>query len=136
MTQDEKKSILARIISGIHVTKVVATRSVKGKYGDTFVGFSAAWNSVQEDGGQDLVKAGDDTDDGQTVTGMTLKEAMIASCILSREVDIAAYRNAAAGGNITAEQARNAIANTKAHYGQVLLSLMDGRNDENPHGGK
>ena len=125
MNKAEAKALLARIHKGIHVTKVVATRSVKGRYGDTFVGFSAAWNSVQEDGGQDLVKAGDDTDDATTLTGMALKEAMVASCMLSREVDIAAYRSAAAGGNISLEQARNAIANVKQNYAKILESLLE-----------
>lgn len=118
------KALVARVKAGLRVTKVVATRSVKGKYGDTFVGFSAAWNSVQEDGGQNLVNAGDDTDESKTLTGMTMEEAIVASCIVAREADIAAYRNAAAGGNVSKDQSDNAIAAIRSNYSKMIVQAL------------
>lgn len=124
MDKAEMKALVARVKAGLRVTKVVATRSVKGKYGDTFVGFSAAWNSVQEDGGQNLVNAGDDADESKTLTGMTMEEAVVASCIIAREADIAAYRNAAAGGNISKDTSDNAIAAIRSNYSKMIVQAL------------
>ena len=129
MNQDELKALVARVKSGLKITKVVATRSVKGRGGDTFVGFSAAWNSVQEDGGQDLLKVGDDTDEAQSLTGMTMQEAVVASILLAREADTAAYRNAAAGGNISSEHANGAIQAIRSNYSKMIVQALGATND-------
>lgn len=124
MDNDELRALITRVKAGLKITKVVATRSVKGARGDTFAGFSAAWNSVQEDGGQDLVKAGEDTDDSQTLSGMTLQEAIVASCLLGREADMAAYRNAVAGGNISQDTANGALAAIKSNYSKMIVQAL------------
>lgn len=129
MSNDELRALVQRVKSGLKITKVVATRSVKGRGGDTFVGFSAAWNSVQEDGGQGVVNAGDDADEGNNLNGMTMQEALVASILLSREADTAAYRNAAAGGNISQSHADAAITAIKSNYSKLLVSALGAGND-------
>jgi len=128
MSNDELKALVARVKSGLKITKVVATRSVKGRGGDTFVGFSASWNSVQEDGGQDLVSVGEEGDAAASLNGMTMQEAILASCLVAREADIAAFRNAAAGGNITQEHANNAIKAIRSNYSNMIVQAL-GAND-------
>lgn len=132
MSNDELRALVSRVKAGLKITKVVATRSVKGRGGDTFVGFSAAWNSVQEDGGQGLVNAGDDGDEGDNLNGMTMQEGVVASILIAREADIAAYRNAAAGGNISQSHADAAVMAIKNNYSKLLVSAFGAGNDA-PH---
>lgn len=124
MSNDELRALVQRVKAGLKITKVVATRSVKGRGGDTFAGFSAAWNSVQEDGGQGLVSSTDDSEESQTLTGMTMQEGIVASILVAREADIAAYRNAAAGGNITQSHADAAIAAIRSNYSKMLVQAL------------
>lgn len=131
MSNDELRALVQRVKAGLKITKVVATRSVKGRGGDTFVGFSAAWNSVQEDGGQGVLNAGEDSDESNNLNGMTMQEALVASILISREADTAAYRNAAAGGNISQSHADGAIAAIKSNYTKLLVSALGAGNDVN-----
>jgi hypothetical protein len=124
MSNDELRALVQRVKAGLRITKVVATRSVKGRGGDTFAGFSAAWNSVQEDGGQGLVSSTDDGEESQTLTGMTMQEGIVASILVAREADIAAYRNAAAGGNISQSHADAAIAAIRSNYSKMLVQAL------------
>jgi hypothetical protein len=124
MTKDEIVALVARVKAGLKITKVVATRSIKGRGGDSFAGFSAAWNTVQEDGGQGVAPVMDSNEESQTVTGMTLEEAVVASCLLGREADIAAYRNAAAGNNISSEHAASAIAAIRSNYSKMIVQVL------------
>jgi hypothetical protein len=124
MSNDELRALVQRVKAGLKITKVVATRSVKGRGGDTFAGFSAAWNSVQEDGGQGLVSSTDDSEESQTLTGMTMQEGIVASILVAREADIAAYRNAAAGGNISQSHADAAIAAIRSNYSKMLVQAL------------
>lgn len=126
MSKEEMKAFVQRVRSNLKVTKVVATRSVKGRMGDTFIGFSAAWNSVQEDGGQNLMAVGSEADESNTLTGMTLQESVVAAAVLAREVDITAHNHALAGGNMSAEFHSRAIKAIKANYNQIILSAMNG----------
>lgn len=129
MSNDELRALVQRVKAGLKITKVVATRSVKGRGGDTFVGFSAAWNSVQEDGGQGVANAMDDGDEAHSLNGMTMQEALVASILLAREADTSAYRNAAAGGNISQSHADAAVAAVKANYNKLLVSALGAGND-------
>ena len=129
MSNDELRALVSRVKEGLKITKVVATRSVKGRGGDTFVGFSASWNSVQEDGGQGVVSAMDEGEEAQTLNGMTLQEAVVASCLIAREADVAAYRNAAAGGNISQDYADNAVAAIKSNYNKLIVSAIGAAQD-------
>lgn len=129
MSNDELRALVLRVKSGLKITKVVATRSVKGRGGDTFVGFSAAWNSVQEDGGQGVVTAMEEGEESSSINGMTMQEAIVANLLLAREVDTAAYRNAAAGGNISQSHADAAVSAIKANYSKLLVSALGVGND-------
>lgn len=126
MSEAEMKDFVKKVRLKIRVTKVVCTRSVKGRNGDAFAGFSAAWNSTQEDGGQDLVEAGDPGDQVRSMGNMTLQEAVIASHIMAREADIAAYQHALAGGTISKEFASDAIRSAKASYSSLIISALQG----------
>jgi len=120
MEAEEMKALLRRVRDNIRVTKVVATRSIKGARGDSFAGFSAKWNTVQEDGGQDLVHVGDE--DG--APGMTLKEARLAHYMVSLQADIAAYEAALAGGNLPVKVCLDAIQAVKANYGKLIQKAL------------
>lgn len=119
----EQVDLLKGIKNKMRITKVVCTRSVKGKYGDTYVGFSAAWDTVQDDagGGTDLI-----SDEG-TSSGMTMKEARLASLLLAMQADIAATDHAMASGNITVEQREMAVKAAKHNYGKLLTAELGGK---------
>lgn len=123
---DDKTMVefVRNVRSKIRITKVVCTRSVKGRNGDSFAGFSATWNSTQEDGGQDLLEAGDPGDQAKATGNMTLLEAVIASHIMAREADVAAYQHALAGGTISKEYAADAIKSVKASYSSLITSVL------------
>lgn len=128
MTNETKDRIRA-IRDRIRITKVVATRSVKGAKGDTFVGWSAMWDTVQEDGSRDLETL---SDSGTPVAALSVKDAQIASCLLGLQVDIAAHLNAKADGNLRPDQADAMIAGIKKNYARLLSDLTEDTNVEQP----
>ena len=81
MSNDSKKlkEALRRVRAKLRITKVVATRAVKHRNGDSFVGFSGAFvDSVQEDGGRGL----EDVMEPTGSEGVSLMDAQLASLIL------------------------------------------------------
>lgn len=124
MNRTEMREFVQRVKAGLRITKVVCTRSVKGKMGDTYVGFSAAWNTIQDDGGQGLVAAGGERDEAESLGGMTLQEATVAACIVALEADVAAFNHALAGGNIGASYHSNAVKAIRSNYSQLILTAL------------
>jgi len=118
MTKDEIKQRLASIESKIRVTKVVATRSVKGKGGDVFAGFSAGWESVQDDSAMVV------EDSDVTSQGMTLDEARIAHLIVAQAADIAAHEQALATGSISTEFFRDRVRGLQTNYAKLIAHAM------------
>ena len=130
MTDDKRKlfqETIARIRKHMRVTKVVCTRSVKGRSGDHYVGFSAGWDTVQDDSGgaADLITAQDgDVEQGNHDSGMTLKDARVATYVLGMQVDIAAHEAAFAGGSISVEHKDNAAKAIQANYGNLITAML------------
>lgn len=108
MSSEEIKALVARVKANLRVTKIVAVRSVRGKMGDTQAGFTA--ELPLSDGGSE---------------SMSLREAVVATVLLGREADIAAYRNAVAGGNIPFDMGKEAIASVKGSYAKVIAEALD-----------
>jgi len=125
--------VMKKLLTGLRITKVVATRSVKGRQGDHYVGFAAAWDSTQDDAGGAAgllsTMTEDDTTTGQNQSGLTLKEAKVASLLLGMQADRAAHQNAWAGGNISPEHRADALRAINANYGKLLLEALG---DEEP----
>jgi len=109
---------LRTIKKRLRVTKVVCTRSVKGRGGDHYVGFSAGWDSVQDDGGGgvDLASAQDAEGQAAHDSGMTLREARLA-----------AY----AGAAVSEEAYLQAVRAIKANYSQLMTELFAKRGGTN-----
>lgn len=118
-TLSETRALVARIAAKLRITKVVVTRSLKGHKGDTFLGFSAGWDTVQDDGGgfpQEGAAA--------PALAYTLKEASIAAIMLGRSVEVAAYRNARASNNLPSDYCQKAISAVSYNYGQLLAEVL------------
>ncbi len=111
-----------RVSAGLTVTKVVCTRSVKGSRGDSFVGFSAQTDSVQEDGTRDLAPTIGD----RGGAGMSLRDARIAAMALGLQADLAAHQNAWAGGNISDDALVNSTRTIKSNYIAKAREYMAG----------
>jgi hypothetical protein len=127
MDDNELKSIISNIKKGLRVTKVTVTRSVKTKRGDYFVGYSAAWNSVQDDqGGVPDADLSLETSE-VAPNGLTLKEARVARAILAMEVDLAAHEDASAGGAASADELKHAKIAIKNNYGLMIRELLTGK---------
>ena len=125
MTEADMRALVKRVKANVRVTKVVATRSIRGAKGDTFAGFSAAWNSVQPDAagnGKDLMEVVDDGD--VAVQGMTLQEARVAHYIVQQVADVAAYEAAMASGGISQKGAQDAIRMTKQNYSILIARAL------------
>jgi hypothetical protein len=121
------KQAVERVKNHMRVTKVVCTRSVKGRFGDHYVGFSAAWDTIQDDagGGADLLTAQDGKDAAAVVaSGMTIKDARLAALILGMQADLAAHDHACAGSNITPDQHSGAVAAIKNNYMKLAADLL------------
>lgn len=122
MTDEEIKAEIKKVQDNLRVTKVVATRSVKGKGGDTYAGFSAAWNTVQDDagGGIDAIF----TDAEEAPGGMTLREARVAHLMLALQADVAAHDAALAGGNMSVAYHGDAVRAIRANYSRMIRDLF------------
>lgn len=116
------KDLITKVKDSLRVTKVVCTRSVKGQRGDSFAGYSAAWNTVQDDGTQGMEEVGDDAIPPQA---MTLKEAKIAGYLLAMQADISAYQHAWAGGSIPKAVMDDAIRTLRANYTQLVVDAAE-----------
>lgn len=117
----EQMAEITIVKNGLRISKVVATRAVKTKNGDFFVGLSAAWDSTQEDAGglgADLIDAMGAGEQHQAVVqrGMTLKRSKIAGLVLGMQVDIQATTHALCGGAISEGEFNNAVKAIKRNY--------------------
>ena len=111
------EDIIQKYKRQLKVTKIVATRAIKSRHGDNYAGFTATWDSLQDDN-----PSGDDS---QSPT--SLEEARVAYLVLSMETDIAAYQSAWASGQITKEQLQGIVANIRANY---ITLIQDNTNDD------
>ena len=125
MTDTELKDFIKQVQSKMRITKVVATRSVKGKGGDSFAGFSAAWDSVQDD------VSGPGADSDLTIethevapSGMTLAEAKVAHYLCAMQADIAAHEAAMAGGGISPGRCQDTIKGLRTNYARLIRNAM------------
>jgi len=121
--QQATKDLLNEIKNKMRVTKVVCTRSVKGQRGDSFAGFSAAWNTVQDDGTHGLEDVGEDQ---APMQAMTIKEAKIAGYLLAMQSDISAHQHAWAGGSIPKSAMDDAIRNIRINYLHLITEAAEG----------
>lgn len=116
VTSQEIRETCERIMVGLRVTKVVCTRAVKGARGDTYVGFSAQWDTVQDDGARDLCGPVDDPDGTTLSSGVSVREARLAATLLGMQADVAAHENARSGGNLSNEVATESIRLIRNNY--------------------
>jgi len=128
--KDEIRERLRRIRDGIRITKITCTRSVKGRNGDSFVGFSAAWQSVQDDqGGFGAdVGAGPEDDAAYAAQGIKMQDAKLARYMLSMECDIAALESAAANGSISPQVFQDSVRGVRETYNRLVLREMGATN--------
>lgn len=132
MTREEAEKKLRWIRRGIRITKTVATRSIKGPRGDTFVGFSAAWQSVQDDvsgPGGDLMPTAED-EAAFAEQGLSLSDAKLARYMLSMEVDLAALESALANHTIASDFYEKSVASVKQNYNALVHKAMRVKLDE------
>jgi hypothetical protein len=119
---DEIKEHLRRLRKGIRITKITTTRSVKGRNGDSFVGFSAAWQSVQDDHsgpGADVMASSED----DAVSKLT-------RYMLALETDLAALESALANGSISPNYFKDAVRGIRSNYDMLVLREMGVDPDE------
>jgi len=126
MSDDKKakmKATIRQVRDKLLVTKVVCTRSVKGRSGDCFVAFST---SVQEDGVLGLDGGMTEGEEAASVRtcGMTLKEATVAAHLLGMQADLTAHKHALAGSIITPKEFNDAQAAIKSNFGHLMAMLL------------
>lgn len=119
------RDLLKRVKSNIRVTKVVATRSVKGKFGDYFAGFASGWDSVQDEPagiGKDMEMLV--SDDAVATNGMTLQEARVAHYLIAMHADIAAHESAMASGGISPQSCSDSVKAIKSNYNKLIQKYL------------
>lgn len=107
----------------LRITKVVASRSVKGRAGDHFAAFASRYNSVQEEPAghvKDLLAS----DGDEAIQGMTLVEARIAHYLVAMLADVAAHEAAWAGGGITEVECSDQVGVIRASYGKLIRAAL------------
>jgi len=117
---------LRKIRGNLRITKITCTRSVKGRGGDSFVGFSAAFQSVQDDHGgmgADVMTTASE-DEVLAEQGVPLADAKVARLMLSLEVDLAALESAAANGSIDSDRFRDSVTAIKKNYNRLVLRAL------------
>lgn len=134
MTDDAIRETLRRIKSNIRITKVVATRAVKSKSGDTYAGFSAAWNTIQDDSGGGIGSIL--SDEAEASSGMTLNEARVAHLMVAMQADIAAHDAAMAGGNISIAYHRDAVKDIRSNYSRMIREVFNPSDTESKTAGE
>lgn len=133
---DEIRQYLRKIRKGLRITKITCTRSVKGRNGDSFVGFSAAWQSIQDDHsgpGADVMATPED-DQVYASQGLSLKDAKMARYMLSMECDVAALESGLANGSITPDYFKDAVRGVKNNYDMLVLREMGSLSDGDQSG--
>jgi len=137
-SREEIQKKLRHIRKGLRITKITCTRSVKGRNGDSFLGFSAAWQSVQDDvsGPGADVNADIEDDAVYAAQGMSIKDAKLARYMLAMECDLGALESALANGGISPNYFKDAVTGVRNNYNQLLLREMgafvdDGNSDSN-----
>lgn len=121
----EMEEAIRRVGKNLRVTKVVATRSVKGTRGDHFAGFSATYSSVQDEPagmGKDLDLM--DLDDGTSDQGLGLQDARLAHLMVAMQADIAALDSALANGGIPASECKAEKQRIRDNYGKLTLMML------------
>jgi len=120
---DDVKERLRRIRKGLRITKITCTRSVKGRNGDSFVGFSGAWQSVQDDHSGPGADVMADREDDQTYAaqGLTLKDAKLARYMLSMECDLAALESALANNSISPNFFKDSVRGVRNNYNILVM---------------
>ena len=122
----EVRELIQRVASRVRVTKVVATRSLKTKNGDHFVGFAAAWDSVQDDvagPGADVELVMDDRE--VVASGFTLKEAMVAQLIVALKANLAVHQDARASGSISTEHYEDSCRALKNNFSLLVRQVAE-----------
>jgi len=123
---DELREVLSSIRRKLRITKVVSTRAYKHRDGDSFAGFAAAWESIQDDAGgrgADVIGVLED-DDRIAAQGMTMFEARIAHLLVAMQADIAATEAAMAGGGIGPEVCQARVRMYKNNYAKLIRDLL------------
>lgn len=129
---DRLAEVVTRVKQHLRITKVVATRSVKTAKGDFFSGFSAAWDSVQDDHGSNPDADLTVSDDETVMSGMTVEESRVAHILLSLEASIAAWRSAHAEGVISEKEFNDRKNALKRTHAALLSSVIPNNNGQSP----
>lgn len=122
MTREEQAKLVQSVASKLRFTKVVATRSIKGPRGDNFIGFSAAFNTVQQDGEQGFHD--DAAEDATNLGTMTLKEAQVAAIIVARQAELTAIDVARASSNLRQSEAEQYAQVVRNNFNMLLAQVL------------
>ena len=135
-SKEEARARLRRVRDGLRITKITCTRSVKGRNGDSFVGFSAAWSSVQDDAGGPGADVQPDAEEEAAYArqGLPIKDAKLARYMLAMECDLAALESAAANGSISPQYFKDAVKGVRNNYNQLILRDMGLTTDDGANG--
>jgi hypothetical protein len=129
MSKDEVLAKLRQVRAGIRITKITCTRTVKSRNGDSFVGFSAAYQTVQDDGMGDTHAT--PTDEVVNASqGLSLADAKLARYTIAMECDVAALESALANGGISSDYFRDNVKAVRNNYNQLILREMGVLTDE------
>jgi len=114
----EIKRRLKELEGKLRFTKIVASRSVKGKTGDVFTCFSVMAEDFQDQSGVAV------SDPEIASQGMSLDEARIAHLLVAQMADIGAHEQALATGNISPQFFRDRVSGIKRNYGKLIAWAM------------
>lgn len=123
MADDAVQAALERVAGNLRITKITATRAIKGSTGESFVGFSGGIDSIEDKTDTML----DEVERQQSIEGgLSLKDAKLAHLILAMHTDLQAIDVAWASGSITAQYRSDFLRATKQRYALLIRELVLG----------
>jgi hypothetical protein len=127
INQEEMEALRAEVAGlrkKLAITKITVTRSIKSPRGDVFVGFSSAFDTVQDDisgPGSDSELLVSDSEVKQSA--LTLDEARMSHLVLSLEVNLAAAKTAFAEGFLSQDEYNNQIKSIRRRHTMMMVTL-------------
>lgn len=103
MKKEEIGALVAKVRAGLNVSRVSASRVVRGRLGETRAEFEADFRGEP----------------------MSLREAVVAQAMVSREAEMAAIRASVANGNITPEQGNEYLGAVRSGYSKWLQDSLE-----------
>ena len=115
------KDRIKKLRSQLSVTKITATRSLKGPQGEIFLGYSANFETCQLDATRGLLM---ETEHEVPAQAKSLSEAKLASHLLAYDVDVGVLQHALASGTLSEDYVEEMLDHNRRRYTRLIAKEL------------